>query len=294
MGAPHRGSPDSEVGRESQAIAGTSVGAGLCKAADPRDAEGPQWNALWRDVCGVGDDPAVFPHKSQWEWTQGIHGLVRLGQITEQATALGVGAGHEPPIYWLANHIGHVVATDLYTGSYAYEDGRPASDDPAMLTNPEKFGPYPYRRERLSVGIMDGRSLAFPDETFDIVFSFSSIEHVGGHDESTKMAREMARVAKADGIVVISTEMIVQAPWLRRLAAFPVNRTYFWPDQIQPVLLAPAGLHLVGSMNTRVRQDDIAAAPVVGRPTGARTYCMRVGRLGKTTFTPVMLFAQKG
>lgn len=268
-------------------------GRALCKAADPRDADDPAWNALWREICGVGADPRLFPNKSQWEWTQGMYGLLRLGRIREDAAALGVGAGHEPPIYWLANHIGQVVATDLYTGAYSSPDGRPASDDPAMLDHPERFAPYPFRRERLSVRRMDGRALDFPDSSFDIVFSFSAIEHTGGHVASARMAREMARVAKPDGIVAISTEMMVGANWIRRLPLFPVNRTYFWPHYLRSVLLAPAGLELVGPLDTTVQPDDIEQAPVVGRPTGARTYCMRVGRLGKTTFTPVMLFATK-
>ena len=265
----------------------------LCKIADPADADDPGWNALWRDICGIPPDLDVFPNKSQWEWTQGIRGLLRLGKITEGASALGVGAGHEPPIYWLANHIGRVVATDLYQGAYALAGGRPASDDPLMLAEPERFAPYPFPRARLTVARMDGRALDFPDAAFDIVFSFSSIEHVGGHAQSARMAREMARVARSDGVVVISTELIVSASWLRRLPLFRVNRTYFWPRHLHTVLLGPAGLRPHGPLAHDPRLQDIAAAPVVGRPTGARTYCMRTGRLGQTVFTPVVLFAAK-
>jgi ubiquinone/menaquinone biosynthesis C-methylase UbiE len=47
---------------------------------------------------------------------------------------------------------------------------------------------------------MDGIRLEFPSETFDIAFSFSSIEHFGGetHEGALKSLKEMKRVLKKD------------------------------------------------------------------------------------------------
>ena len=58
---------------------------------------------------------------------------------------------------------------------------------------------------------MDGTRLEFPSETFDIAFSFSSIEHFGGrnHEGALKSLKEMERVLKKDGIAVIATEYII-------------------------------------------------------------------------------------
>jgi ubiquinone/menaquinone biosynthesis C-methylase UbiE len=58
---------------------------------------------------------------------------------------------------------------------------------------------------------MDATKLEFPSETFDIAFSFSSIEHFGGknHSGALKGLREIERVLKPGGIAVITTEYIL-------------------------------------------------------------------------------------
>ena len=58
---------------------------------------------------------------------------------------------------------------------------------------------------------MDGTRLEFPSDTFDIAFSFSSIEHFGGknHAGALQCVREMERVLKKGGIAVISTEFVI-------------------------------------------------------------------------------------
>jgi SAM-dependent methyltransferase len=58
---------------------------------------------------------------------------------------------------------------------------------------------------------MDGTKLEFPSETFDIAFSFSSIEHFGGKDHSgaLRYMKEIERVLKPGGIAVIATEYII-------------------------------------------------------------------------------------
>jgi hypothetical protein len=43
----------------------------------------------------------------------------------------------------------------------------------------------------------DGRMLPFPDRAFDIVFSNSVIEHVGGPESQQRFAREVMRVGRA-------------------------------------------------------------------------------------------------
>ena len=59
--------------------------------------------------------------------------------------------------------------------------------------------------------LMDGTKLAFRDETFDIAYSFSSIEHFGGKSHSGALAcmRETERVLKPGGLAVIATEYIL-------------------------------------------------------------------------------------
>jgi SAM-dependent methyltransferase len=60
---------------------------------------------------------------------------------------------------------------------------------------------------------MDGTNLEFPSESFDIAFSFSSIEHFGGggrnHSGALRSLREIERVLKPGGLAVITTEYII-------------------------------------------------------------------------------------
>ncbi len=105
---------------------------------------------------------------------------------------LSVGAGHEHVLYWLANHVRRVVATDMYEG--VWQDERAREGDPAVLDNPDQYAPFPYRRDHLEFMRMDGRSLKFPDDTFDVSYSLSSIEHFGGLEGAGQThARDGAR-----------------------------------------------------------------------------------------------------
>ena len=58
---------------------------------------------------------------------------------------------------------------------------------------------------------MNGTQLEFPSDSFDVVFSFSSIEHFGGENYSgaLKSLKEMERVLKPGGIAVVTTEYII-------------------------------------------------------------------------------------
>ncbi len=123
---------------------------------------------------------------------------------------LSVGAGHEGVLYWLANRVGWVVATDLYEGVWQQVQGR--EGDPNVLRNPEAYAPFPYRRDRLTFMRMDGRRLAFRDGTFDLAYSLSSIEHFGGVENAASTLREMGRVLRPGGIVALATEYVLSGP----------------------------------------------------------------------------------
>jgi SAM-dependent methyltransferase len=102
--------------------------------------------------------------------------------------------------------IGHVHATDLYE---AREWKAAAPLD--FPDNPGKYAPFPYRKDALTVSRMNGTRLEFPSESFDIAFSFSSIEHFGGknHSGALKSMREMERVLRPGGVAVVATEYII-------------------------------------------------------------------------------------
>jgi len=116
-----------------------------------------------------------------------------------------VGAGNERVLFWLANRLGRVVATDVY-GEGGFAGG---SADATMLSDPAAFAPYPYREDHLEVRWMDARSLDFPDAYFDVVFSLSSIEHFGAPADIVAAARELGRVLRPGGHAFLATDAFV-------------------------------------------------------------------------------------
>jgi SAM-dependent methyltransferase len=149
-------------------------------------------------------------HRKDWEWALGIIAMRRFGKLNEKSTAIGVGAGREEVLFYLANNLKHVYATDLYDGNN-WKNFAP-SDFPE---NPKKYAPFPYKEDALTVLRMDGTKLEFPSESFDIAFSFSSIEHFDGdgdrknHSGALRSLKEIERVLKPGGLAVITTEYII-------------------------------------------------------------------------------------
>ena len=169
------------------------------KFCDVLDFNDPEIRSQLRAIV-PGYEPREEMRRKFWEYAMLALFLRDVGRLADESEALSVGAGHEEVLYWLANHVGRVVATDIYGDSTFVE-----SDD-AMLTNPKLFAPYPYREERLEVLHMDARALEFPDESFDVVFSLSSIEHFGTREDVRRAAREIGRVLRRGGHAFIVTE----------------------------------------------------------------------------------------
>jgi SAM-dependent methyltransferase len=170
---------------------------------------------------------APFIHRKAWEYGVCIEGMERLGLVRPDCSALAVGAGYERPLFYYANRLARMVATDIYEGG---AEGRPE-----MLTDPGQFAPFEFRRDRLEVHQMDGCDLEFDDGTFDFVFCLSSIEHFGSRKRIVDAMREMARVVKVGGAVCIITEYILND------ATHP---EYFTHDELQEYIIRSTSLQL--------------------------------------------------
>jgi SAM-dependent methyltransferase len=250
----------------------------LCELSNPAKWDNPEWMALLGSLKCVPLDKESM-HRKGYEYAQTLFGLRRLGRLTPEASVLSVGAGHEPVLYWLANEVGRVVATDMYDMSWG---GAWAGEgDAAVLNRPEDYAPFPYRRDRLSFVKLDGRYLAFADASFDIVYSLSSIEHFGGLDGAAAAVEEMGRVLKPGGVLALATEYILSGPQ---------HREAFMPSDVH-ALITRSGLQLVEPLDEAVhRRYEMAAVDLHLNPF--QTPHMAV-RDGDTVFTSVMLFLAK-
>jgi len=151
-------------------------------------------------------DPASHAERKVWEFAQLAMFLADLGLLDDRSRVLGVGAGDERILFWLANHVGEVVATDIYgEGDFAEREA-----GGSMLDDPAAHAPFPYREERLSVRWMDARELAFEDGSFDVVYSLSSLEHFGGPGQVDRAAREIGRVLRPGGVALLCADVLVR------------------------------------------------------------------------------------
>ena len=246
----------------------------LCGMAEMRNLA---WRRALRDL-DVYRKGAPF-HRKAWEFAHAVYGLRKLERLAPNAVALGVGSGHEMILYFLANKVAKVVATDLYEGSFAEREG-----SPHMLHCPEMFAPFHYRKDHLEVLATDARKLDFPSGTFDFVFSFSAIEHFGARRDAVTALREMLRVLKPGGIAVITTELI-----LNRLGK---TRGFFRRSEIEDVFVASTGFEIVGgNVDYRIERRFVRGA--VEFPQGKLGEPCIVLRKGLMLFTSIILFLQK-
>jgi SAM-dependent methyltransferase len=250
----------------------------LCELANPAKWDNPDWVAILKSLAAAPIEKAQM-HRKAYELTQTIFGLQRLGRLRETTRVLSVGAGHEPILYWLANHAGKVVATDLYEGEWQQKFSR--EGDPDVLDDPPRFAPFPYRRERLAFMRMNGSRLGFVDGVFDVVYSLSSIEHFGGVDGARRSVAEMARVLKPGGILALATEWCVRGE---------AGGEVFSPEEVRRIIDQPS-LRLVQPIDDGV-WDRYETPPVDLRVDRFQSPHMLL-RHDAAIFTSVFVFLEK-
>ncbi len=250
----------------------------LCELANPAKWNNPEWMDLLASLAVVPlDKPSM--HRKGYEFTQLLFGLTRLGFIRDDVDVLSVGAGHEAVLYWLANRVKRVIATDMYGG--VWQEAGAREGDASVLSNAARFAPFPYSKDRLIFLKMDGRFLAFEDASFDVVYSLSSIEHFDGFRGARLAMDEMARVLKPGGMLALATEYLLSGP---------PHHEAFQPEQVHELLRHPA-LSLVQPIDEGV-WSRYECAPVDIRRNPYQTPNMVVTD-GGSVFTSVMAFLRK-
>lgn len=259
-------------------------------------------------------DARTHIERKVWEFGMLAMLLEETQQLTEDTHALSVGAGDERIAFWLANRIGKVVATDVY-GEGAFS-GNEA--DPSMLEDARAHAPFPYREDHLEVLWMDARELKFPSNSFDVVFTLSSIEHFGSPADIAKSASEIGRVLKPGGHAVIVTECFVRHHPLDTATAevakrmITMNRKMpgakfgqrialadvFTPRELTKHIVRPSGLRLMQPLDTKITPaswENLTVCSPDGRllPKSGHKYPMVLMQLRRSVFTSVCLILEK-
>jgi SAM-dependent methyltransferase len=244
----------------------------LCRRSD---ADDPDWRKGFGDLL-FPDAPELF-HRKIWEYCQVLYGLRRLRRLSPDAVCLGIGCGHEEIMYFLANRVRQVCATDLYRDRYL---GGEADAD--VIAHPDKYAPFRFRDDHLHVARMDARELAFDDESFDFIFCLSALEHFGGRKDKGRALGEMGRVLKPGGIVALTTELI-----LNRLGG---GKGYFRLDELR-ALIRKAGFVLEDPLDLAV-EEEFGRSPLALPMEVGRTPHL-ILRNFRTIYTSLSLFLVK-
>ncbi len=244
----------------------------VCRVADARH---PAWRRGYDDL-GFPANPEVF-HRKIWEFNQALFGLRTLRRLAPGAAALGIGCGHEELMYFLANRVQRVVATDLYEGRWIGGES-----DADVLEHPAKYAPFRYREDHLQVRRMDALALDAAAATFDFLFCLSSIEHFGRLDDKRTSLREMFRVLKPGGVAVLTTEVV-----LNRLG----RGVQYFPIATLLSLVREAGFTLDGVPDLQV-ESEFAAAPLA-LPMDTFVSPHVILRNFNTIYTSIALFLMK-
>jgi SAM-dependent methyltransferase len=231
------------------------------KLCDVRDFDDPIVRARIDEIV-PGLDSAARQHRKNWEYAMLTLFLEDMGLIREDVEILSVGAGHETVLFWLANRVAKVVATDIYgEGSFGEREA-----DRTMLADPAAFAPYAYRESHLEVRHMDAKTLEFPDGSFDAVFSLSSIEHFGSRADIRRSAQEMGRILRPGGVAFIATESFLGRSLLTAFVQEAVSRgtggrlfgsdRIFSPRTLISEIVEPTGLQLVQPLEKTVSPES--------------------------------------
>ncbi|MDQ4132797.1 MAG: FkbM family methyltransferase [Actinomycetota bacterium] len=230
----------------------------LNKPCELEDFSHPELVPVIRDVCGykLSHLPAEFPHQAEhrkdWEVAMAVRAFRQLGVLHRDATLLGVAAGVEDTTFYLTRHVRQVFATDRYLDSGEWSTVAPLS----MLADPQAVAPFDFDPNRLIVQHMDGRRLRYPDETFDGVFSSSSVEHFGDLQDVANAAYEMGRVLKPGGVLSLSTEIRLSGP--PGGIGWPGMTLVFSPENLQRFIIDASGLEPVDELQTTVSDSTLA------------------------------------
>jgi SAM-dependent methyltransferase len=227
---------------------------GYCKVCELADFRHPDLRAVIRDMHPIEaeidpDYPDGHEHRKGWEVSMTTRALRDLGAMRDDAEILGVGAGRETTIFWLTREVRRVFATDLYLDEDAWSE----RDSGAwMLVDPGRGVDFEWNPRRLVAQHMNAVDLRYEDESFDGLFSSSSIEHFGELADIRRSVEEMYRVLKPGGVAAITTEFRLDGP-----RGIP-GTVMFDEEQLRGVLLDGMKWELASPLDLSVTDETLA------------------------------------
>jgi SAM-dependent methyltransferase len=211
---------------------------------------------------------STYVERKMWEVAMAMRTFADFGVLNGRTDVLGVGAGRERTVFALTNHVARLYATDLYLDGGTWI----ADANSSMLVNPAASAPMDFNPRRLVVQHMNALDLQYEDESFDAIFSSSSIEHFGTIEDVHIAAREMHRVLKPGGILSLSTEFRLAGPGPGIPGALLMT-----PAELEIGLMTDLGWSLVSPPDFALSQhtaqgassyDEILARIAAGEPAG--------------------------
>jgi SAM-dependent methyltransferase len=224
-----------------------------CELSDFSDPELSRWirEVFAHEIQRLGPAfPQGVEYRKHWEIAMTLMALSREGKLHEGAEILGVGAGNEPTAFWLTNHVRRVFATDLYLDSGEWEESAHLS----MLSQPGAHWPFAWRPRRLVVQHMDARDLRYEADSFDAIFSSSSLEHFGGYEDVARAVSEMHRVLKPGGLLCVSTELRLKGPGPGLPGILMFDR-----PELMRMVIENGGWEPLDALDLEVAQDTLAS-----------------------------------
>ncbi len=133
--------------------------------------------------------PSRFPEYYYLEGS--MEGAIAAADPSRETRILDVGSPKCFGLYLAYHFPAQVHLTDI--------DG-PAVQEAECLWNGVKHK----AKGSVRLARQDARSLGYPDNTFDVVFSMSVVEHIQGSEGDTRAVREMVRVLRPGGVLALS------------------------------------------------------------------------------------------
>jgi SAM-dependent methyltransferase len=264
----------------------------LCELCNPARYSEPEWLAIHRAIEAYAVDKHVFLHtngghvyRKGWEWTQCAYGLHQFQAITPSATAVAVGAGREPLIFYFGERIRQVVALDLYGNeAWSRTSGREANAD--IVGHPERWCPATMDFSRIHFVNASATEIPFLNASFDFCWSLSSIEHFGGHRAAANAMRELARVTKPGGVVAIATEFLL-------LSDYHHPEYFNREDLNRSILTAAADLELASAIDWTLPPSEYLIDSVPFPHAAHRLRRHVVLNDGEVQWTSILIFFRK-